>query len=86
MLMITDMDQPRRRQPYDVWLVRNGRRVPVGQVSVDSTGWGSMMLVPPEPIFQFEWVNLTMKDTGGVSPATETMVLRSRISPENGGK
>ncbi len=85
-LMITDMDQPRQRQPYDVWLVRNGRRVPVGQVSVDSTGWGSMMLVPPEPVFQFEWVNLTMIDAGGVSPPTETMVLRSRITPEGGGK
>ena len=85
-LMITDMDQALHRQPYDVWLVRDGRRVPVGQVSVDSTGWGSMMLVPPEPVFQFEWVNLTMKDTSGRSPATETMVLRSRITPEGGGK
>ncbi len=85
-LMITDMDLPRHRQPYDVWLVRNGIRVPVGQVSVDSNGWGSMMLIPPEPVFQFEWVNLTMKDSGGTSPATETMVLRSRISPQDGGK
>ena len=85
-LMITDMDLPRHRQPYDVWLVRNGIRVPVGQVSVDSNGWGSMMLDPPEPVFQFEWVNLTMKDGGGTSPATETMVLRSRITPQDGGK
>ena len=85
-LMISDMDQPRLRQPYDVWLVRKGRRVPVGQVSVDSAGWGSMMLIPPEPVFQFEWVNLTMKDSSGLSPATETMVLRSKIPPADGGK
>ena len=84
--MISDMAQPPRQLPYRVWLVRNGQRVPAGQVAVDSTGWGSLTLELPEPVFQFEWVNLTMVENSGSNAGTETMVLRSKIEPSPGGK
>ena len=85
-LMISDMGYPPPRQPYQVWLVRDGRRMWAGQVAVDSTGWGSLALQPPEPVSQFEWVNLTMIEDSGSNAGTETMVLRSRIEPEPGGR
>ena len=85
-LMISDMAQPPPRRPYQVWLVRDGRRMWVGQVAVDSTGWGSLALRPPEPVSQFEWVNLTMTEDSGSDGRTETMVLRSKIEPSPGGK
>ena len=84
--MISDMANPPSRQPYHVWLVRDGRRMWAGQVDVDSTGWGSLTLQAPEPVSQFEWVNLTMIKHGGSNAGTETMVLRSRIEPSPGGK
>ena len=85
-LMISDMAQPPPRRPYQVWLVRDGRRMWAGQVAVDSTGWGSLALRPPEPVSQFEWVNLTMTEDRGSNGRTETMVLRSKIEPSPGGK
>ncbi len=85
-LMISDMAQPPARVPYQVWLVRDGRRMWAGQVDVDSTGSGSLALQPPEPVSQFEWVNLTMTEDRGSSGPTETMVLRSKIEPSPEGK
>lgn len=85
-LMISDMAQPPPRRPYQVWLVRDGRRMWAGQVAVDSTGWGSLALRPPEPVSQFEWVNLTMTEDRGSDGRTETMVLRSKIEPSPGGR
>ncbi len=85
-LMISGMAQPPRQLPYRVWLVRKGQRVPAGQVAVDSTGWGSLTLEPPEPVFQFEWINLTRVENSGSNAGTETMVLRSKIEPSPGGK
>ncbi len=70
-LMISGMAQQPRQLPYRVWLVRNGQRVPAGQVAVDSTGWGSLTLELPEPVFQFEWVNLTMVENSGSNAGTE---------------
>ena len=85
-LMISDMAQPPRNRPYQVWLVRDGHRMRAGQVAVDSTGWGSLALQPSEPVSQFEWVNLTMIEDSGSNAGTETMVLRSKIEPSSGGK
>ncbi len=85
-LMISDMGQPPTRVPYQVWLVRDGRRMWAGQVDVDSTGWGSLALQPPEPVSQFDWVNLTMIEESGSSAGTDTMVLRSKIEPSPEGK
>ena len=85
-LMISDMAQPPPQLPYQVWLVRNGNRIWVGQVAVDSTGWGSLTLEPPEPMYEFDWVNLTMIDYSATSEGTETMVLLSKIEHSTEGK
>jgi hypothetical protein len=78
-LMVSNMEQPPPFRSYYVWLVRNGARIPVGQVPVDASGWGSLSLSPPEPVFMFDWVNLTVEDQAGDTDSRGEMVLRSRI-------
>jgi len=80
-LMVSNMEQPPPFRSYYVWLVRNGNRILVGQVPVDASGWGSLSLSPPEPVFMFDWVNLTVEDQEGTNTSRGEMVLRSRIPP-----
>ncbi len=78
-LMLANMEQPPPARSYQVWLSRNGQRVPMGTVAVDSAGWGSMDLNPPESLYGFDWINLTVEEpTVGASPTGE-MVLQTRI-------
>ena len=79
LLMVSNMDQPPPLRSYQVWLVREGNRLPVGQLQVDSSGWGSLSLTPPAPLFEFDWVNLTVEDRDSFATVREKMVLRSRI-------
>ena len=78
-LMVSNMEQPPPSRSYQAWLVKDGYRMPVGALQVDSSGWGTLTLIPPEPVFGFDWVNLTVEDQRG--GAVSTMVLRSRIPP-----
>ena len=88
-LMVSNMEQLPPLRAYQVWLVREGsHRVAVGQIQVDSNGWGTLTLHPPEPLFRFHWVNLTIEESeeerAGPDKPVEKMVLRSRI-PSSGG-
>jgi anti-sigma factor RsiW len=90
-LMVSNMEQPPPLRGYQVWLVREGgHRVAVGQVRVDSNGWGTLTLRPPEPLFRFHWVNLTIEEmeeeSAGPDKPIEKMVLRSRIPPSDGAR
>jgi hypothetical protein len=85
-LMVSNMEQPPPFRSYHVWLVRNGNRIPVGQVPVDASGWGSLSLSPPEPVFMFDWVNLSVEDQAGVTTSRGEMVLRSRIPPSESSR
>jgi anti-sigma-K factor RskA len=88
-LMVSHMEQPPPLRAYQVWLVREGgHRVAVGQIQVDPSGWGTLTLHPPEPLFRFHWVNLTIEEMeeerAGPDKPVEKTVLRSRISPSGG--
>jgi hypothetical protein len=86
-LMVSNMKPPPPLRVYQVWLVREGGyRVAAGQIQVDSNGWGTLTLHPPEPLFRFHWVNLTVEemveeDLQGIPKPIERMVLWSRITP-----
>lgn len=75
-LMLANMDQP---QGYQVWLSRNGQHLPVGQITVDSSGWGTMALNPPESLYGYDWMNLTVDEPNAGSGAGGEMVLQTRI-------
>jgi anti-sigma factor RsiW len=78
-LMLANMEQSQPSQAYQVWLARNGQHLPVGRITVDSTGWGTMALNPPESLYGYDWMNLTVdKPDSEVSGGSE-MVLQTRI-------
>ncbi len=68
------------QESYPVWLLRPGKRVIIGEVKVDTTGWGSVSLAPQESVFGFDWVALSSAQETGTPPAPESLVLRTRIT------
>ncbi len=79
MLMVSNLEQPPPLRSYHLWLARKGNRIFLGQVKVDASGWGTVTLTPPEPVFTFDWVNLTVEDQDNLAAKQEKMVLRSKI-------
>ena len=78
-LMVSNMENPSRVRSYHVWLVRDGIRIPIGTLEVDDTGWGALDIIPPEPMFMFDWVNLTEGTPDGTISQQDKMVLHSKI-------
>lgn len=78
-LMVSNMEQPPPLRTYNLWLARKGNRILLGQVQVDASGWGTLSLTPPEPVFMFDWVNLTVDEREGITTNPGEMVLRSKI-------
>ena len=78
-LMLANMEPPQDSQTFNVWLSRNGQHLPAGQISVDSSGWGTMALNPPESLYGFDWMNLTVDKPRSEAGASEEMVLQTRI-------
>lgn len=77
MLANTAPESPARS--YRVWLTRNGQQVPVGAITVAPSGWGTMPLNPPENLYGFDSVNLTVADPADNDDLTGEMVLQTRI-------
>lgn len=78
MLANTAPESPARS--YRVWLTRNGQQVPVGAITVAPSGWGTMPLNPPENLYGFDSVNLTVADpTDNDDSLAGEMVLQTRI-------
>ena len=78
-LMLSNMKLPNPSQTYQVWLARNGQQFPVGRIAVDATGWGTMALTPPESLYGFDWINLTMDEPETPGGSSGEMVLQTRI-------
>lgn len=78
-LMLANMDKPQPAQAYQVWLARNGQHLPVGRITVDSAGWGTMALNPPESLYGYDWMNLTMDKPDAAAGGASEMVLQTRI-------
>ena len=57
--MVVGLNEPPSQSAYQVWLTGEGEPVMVGQVSVDSTGWGATTIYPVESLFEFDRVQIT---------------------------
>ena len=64
---------------YQVWLLGPGEGLRMGQVEVDSSGWGAKNLYLSEPLFRYERVELRPMKTGG-GPETTGKVLEGKIA------
>ena len=66
-VMVVGMQETAPTKGYQVWLLRPGEGLHMGQVDVDSTGWGTKDLYLPEPLFRFDRVELRPEAAGGSS-------------------
>ena len=77
-LMVSNM----RREAdtaYNVWLFRDGERHWAGTVNVDSRGWGTAALDPPDSLSQYEMVGLTMDQGPDASSEEEDLLLQASL-------
>ncbi len=79
-LMLAGMERPRPPWNYNIWLTRDGQRLPLGQLDIDSSGLSTVTLTSPEPLFLFDFLNVTMdRDTSEPASPGE-MVLQTKIA------
>ena len=79
MLMVAGLRELPPPSSYQVWLLRQGQELWVGQLKVDSNGWGTVTLYPEEPLFGFDTVRLTPDPAAGVGKAPKDMILEGQI-------
>ena len=75
-LLIANMTHPEPPASYQVWLWRPDQRVRMGEVKVNSGGWGEMTLYyPQESVLRFEKVFLRKSgpDTNGAEPGDKVL-------------
>ena len=80
MLMIAGMEEPMPSWNYNVWLTRNGQRVSLGPVQIDSAGLATIELMPPEPLFLFDALNVTMDKETGEAGSPGKMILETKLA------
>ncbi len=80
-LLVSGMSQSQVPTSYHVWLLRPDQRVRMGQVEVDSTGWGTMSFYyPPESVLRFDKVVLSRDRVSSGEAASRDMVLEGSFA------
>ena len=80
-LLVSGMPQVPFPASYHVWLLRPDQRVRMGQVQVDSSGWGAMsFFYPPESVLRFDKVVLSRYGVSSGEAASREMVLEGSIA------
>lgn len=80
-LLVSGMPPEPLPTGYDVWLLRPDQRVRMGQVKVDSSGWGTMSFYyPPESVLRFDQVVLSREDVTPGEAASPDMVLEGTFA------
>jgi len=82
-IMVAGMEPPSPSTSYHVWLMRGKYKVWVGQVGVDSRGWGTVSLQLPESIMGFERVELTSSTSPNDTQPQTDMVLEGNLVSMN---
>ncbi|MCH7712343.1 MAG: anti-sigma factor [Chloroflexi bacterium] len=80
-LLVSGMPQESLPTSYYVWLFRSDQRVRMGQVQVDSSGWGTMSFYyPPESVLRFDELVLSRQDVSSGEAASRDMVLQGSFA------
>ncbi|MCH8987446.1 MAG: anti-sigma factor [Chloroflexi bacterium] len=82
-IMVAGMEPPTPSTSYHVWLMRGKYKLWVGQVGVDSRGWGTVSLQLPESIMGFERVELTASASPNADQSRTDMVLEGNLVSMN---
>ncbi len=65
---------------YQVWLNRDGTRISSGLFSVNYEGYGSLELLAPDPLIQYDSIGITIEPKGGSPGPTGAKVLGSDLA------
>jgi hypothetical protein len=80
-LLVSGMPGQPLPTSYQVWLLRSDERVRMGEVQVDSSGWGTMSLYyPPESVLRFDKVVLSRDGMASGEAASRDMVLEGSFA------
>ena len=60
---------------YQIWLIRDGRRISGGVFSVNPDGYASLELYAPLPLIQYQSIGITIEPAGGSPSPTGDKVL-----------
>lgn len=64
---------------YQVWLNRDGSQVSSGLFSVNYEGYGSLELLAPDPLIEYDSIGITIEPKGGSPAPTGAKVLGSDL-------
>lgn len=82
-IMVAGMQPPDPSMDYQVWLMRGQDKLWIGQVGVDSQGWGTVSLQLPKSIMDFEKVELTAGPNSSSVESQKEMVLQGDLVSMN---
>lgn len=75
LLAVLDMPALSGGEVYQVWLVKDDVMTSGGVFTVDSTGYGQMVIRPTDPMWEFDSIGITVEPAGGSSDPTGRKVL-----------
>jgi anti-sigma-K factor RskA len=64
---------------YQLWLIQDGQRTSGGVFSVDSWGYGAMVIESERPLDSFQSVGVTIEPAGGSPGPTGEKVLSGEL-------
>lgn len=68
-------------QVYQLWLVRDGRRDSGALLDVDELEYGGGRVQPPEPLFNYSSVEVTIEPAGGSERPTSEVIMSAPMFP-----
>jgi anti-sigma-K factor RskA len=66
-------------QQYQLWLIQDGKRTSGGVFSVDSQGYGRLMIASPAPLNSYSAFGVTIEPAGGSPGPTGSKVLGGEL-------
>ena len=75
LLAVLDMPALPGGEVYQVWLIKGDIKTSGGVFTVDSTGYGQMVIRPTDPMWEFDSIGITVEPAGGSSGPTGRQVL-----------
>jgi len=64
---------------YQVWLIKGAERTSGGVFSVNPDGYGSLEILAPQPLVQYESIGITIEPAGGSPSPTGAKVLGGEL-------
>ena len=68
-----------QEQQYQLWLIRDGKRTSGGVFSVDTGGYGSLIVSSPTPLTSYSAFGITIEPAGGSPGPTGDKVLGGEL-------